>query len=79
VALKDTIFSLSDLIDLINKDLIKSNKGNKTASQRVRTNTIKLEKIAKQYRKESIKQELKLLKEYRRKKRSAQKKAKKNK
>jgi DNA polymerase III gamma/tau subunit len=79
VALKDTIFFLRDLIDLINKDLIKSNKGNKTASQRVRTNTIKLEKIAKQYRKESIKQELKLLKEYRRKKRSTQKKSKKNK
>jgi len=37
------------------KDLIKAEKGNKTAAQRVRTGTIKFEKVAKKYRKESMK------------------------
>ncbi|NGX57091.1 MAG: Histone H1-like protein HC1 [Candidatus Anoxychlamydiales bacterium] len=69
MALQKTIENLQDLLDHIKKDLSKSQKGNKTASQRVRTNTIKLEKIAKKYRKESIKNELKLIKEYRRDKR----------
>ena len=35
----------------------KADKGNKAASQRVRTSTVKLEKTAKLYRKESIRSE----------------------
>mgnify|MGYP006281957197 CR=1 FL=1 len=42
-------------LEQIAKDLIKAEKGNRAAAQRVRTGTIKLEKIAKQYRKESVK------------------------
>lgn len=54
MALKDSIKSINDLLCAINKDMVKAEKGNKAASQRVRTNTIKLEKVAKKYRKESI-------------------------
>lgn len=45
---------MSNLLSEITTDLEKSNKGNKAASQRVRTGTVKLEKVAKAYRKESI-------------------------
>jgi Histone H1-like protein Hc1 len=45
---------MSRLLSEITTDLEKSNKGNKAASQRVRTGTVKLEKVAKAYRKESI-------------------------
>ena len=38
-------------------DLQKAEGGNKAASQRVRTGTVRLEKVAKLYRKESIKTE----------------------
>jgi hypothetical protein len=38
-------------------DLEKAANGNKAASQRVRTGTVRLEKTAKKYRKESIKAE----------------------
>lgn len=57
MALKDTIKHLRDLLSNISSDIEKSEGGNKAASQRVRTNTVKLEKIAKVYRKESIKNE----------------------
>lgn len=57
MALKDTIKHLRDLLNHISHDLEKADGGNKAASQRVRTGTVKLEKIAKQYRKESIKGE----------------------
>jgi DNA-binding protein H-NS len=46
------------LVELI-KDLDKASRGNKAAAQRVRTKTIKLEKVAKAYRKESISAEKK--------------------
>lgn len=59
MALKDTIEHVrSLLLDLI-KDLDKATRGNKAAAQRVRTRTIKLEKVAKLYRKESIAHEKK--------------------
>jgi DNA-binding protein H-NS len=59
MALKDTIEHVrSLLLDLI-KDLDKATRGNKAAAQRVRTKTIKLEKVAKVYRKESISSEKK--------------------
>lgn len=54
MGLKDTTQQMHDLIAEIGHDLVKAEKGNRAASQRVRTRTIKLEKIAKQYRKESV-------------------------
>lgn len=57
MAIKDTFKHLKDLLLAITHDLDKAEGGNKAASQRVRTGTVKLEKIAKLYRKESIKSE----------------------
>jgi hypothetical protein len=53
-SLEKIVDYMSSLLSEIVSDLEKSNKGNKAASQRVRTGTVKLEKIAKAYRKESI-------------------------
>ena len=47
MALKDTVKHLRDLLNNITTDLEKAENGNKAASQRVRTGTVKLEKIAK--------------------------------
>ena len=57
MALKDTTKHMKDLLNNITMDLQKAENGNKAASQRVRTGTVKLEKVAKLYRKESIKGE----------------------
>jgi hypothetical protein len=57
MALKDTCKTMKDLLEGICCDLEKAEKGNKAASQRVRTGSIRLEKAAKLYRKESIKAE----------------------
>lgn len=57
MALKDTISNMKNLLNKIQEDLPKAENENKAASQRIRTNTIRLEKIAKLYRKESIKYE----------------------
>lgn len=57
MALKETIKHMKDLLVNITHDLEKADNGNKAASQRVRTGTVKLEKVAKHYRKESIKTE----------------------
>lgn len=54
MSIKDTYKQLKDLLSHITLDLEKSENGNKAASQRVRTGTVKLEKIAKTFRKESI-------------------------
>lgn len=54
MALSTTITHLKDLLHKIAQDIHKAEGGNKAASQRVRTNTVKLEKTAKTYRKESI-------------------------
>lgn len=54
MALKETTKHLRELLSHITTDLEKAEGGNKAASQRVRTGTVRLEKIAKQYRKESI-------------------------
>ncbi len=59
MALKDTTALLKELLSEILRDLEKSAKGNKTAAQRVRVNSIHFEKTAKQYRKESISAEKK--------------------
>lgn len=57
MALKETVKHMKDLLANITTDLEKADGGNKAASQRVRTGTVKLEKIAKTYRKDSIKNE----------------------
>ncbi len=54
MALKNTITQLKGLLANVTHDLEKSDRGNKAASQRVRTGTIKLEKVAKIFRKESV-------------------------
>lgn len=54
MALKQTAEHLRSLLHQVTSDLEKA-EYNKAASQRVRTGTIKLEKIAKLFRKESIK------------------------
>lgn len=54
MALKTTVEHLKKVLLDISHDLEKAGRGNKAASQRVRTNTIKFAKIAKEYRKESI-------------------------
>jgi histone H1-like protein Hc1 len=59
MSIKDTYKHLKDLLAHITSDLEKSENGNKAASQRVRTGTVKLEKIAKSFRKESISHEKK--------------------
>lgn len=59
MALKNTVKGIQDLLHHITTDLQKAEHGNKAASQRVRTGTIKLEKLAKVYRKESIAEEKK--------------------
>ncbi len=55
MALKDTCKAMKSLLESILDDLEKAEAGNKAAAQRVRTSTIKFEKTAKSYRKESIK------------------------
>ncbi|MBN2479511.1 MAG: hypothetical protein JXA94_04715 [Parachlamydiales bacterium] len=59
MALKETIKTMHKLLEEITKDLRKSERNNKAASQRVRTGTIKLAKISKKYRKESVLEEKK--------------------
>lgn len=59
MALKDTCKTIKGLLECIRDDLEKAEAGNKAAAQRVRTDSIKLEKAAKLYRKESIKDEKK--------------------
>jgi hypothetical protein len=54
MGLQETVKRMRELLAGISVDLEKSVGGNKAAAQRVRTGTIKLEKIAKNYRKESI-------------------------
>ncbi|MCH9631550.1 MAG: Histone H1-like protein Hc1 [Chlamydiia bacterium] len=54
MALKDTTSQLNELLENVAQDLEKGTRGNKAASQRVRTGTIRLEKLAKLYRKQSI-------------------------
>ncbi len=61
MALKDTSKKLGEALTQVAKDLAKAVGGNRAASQRVRTGTIKLEKLAKVFRKESVKEAKKAL------------------
>ncbi len=54
MGLNETTKHLRELLAGISVDLEKAASGNKAASQRVRTSTIKMEKTAKNYRRESI-------------------------
>lgn len=54
MALNTTIKTMKQLLGCLTNDLEKAETGNKAASQRVRTSTVRLEKVAKLYRKESI-------------------------
>lgn len=54
MALKETMKKMQQLLEELTNDLKKSERGIKAASQRVRTGTIKLAKLSKQYRKESV-------------------------
>lgn len=55
MALSNTIKKMEGMLMDLAMDLRKaSEKGNKAASQRVRTGTIQFAKLAKQYRKESV-------------------------
>jgi hypothetical protein len=57
MSIVETIKTMRHLLCQLTIDLEKAANGNKAASQRVRTGTIKLEKDAKRFRKESIKSE----------------------
>lgn len=54
MALTDTTAKLEHLLHSLSKDLLKVSRGNKSAAQRVRVGTIRLEKVGKQFRKESV-------------------------
>lgn len=57
MSIVETVKEMRHLLAALTVDLEKAANGNKAASQRVRTGTIKLEKAAKKFRKESIKAE----------------------
>jgi hypothetical protein len=57
MSLTETINHLNHLLATLSRDMTKVIRGNKAAAQRVRTGTIRLEKVAKLFRKESIKAE----------------------
>lgn len=57
MALQSTISHLKDMLSRISQDLMKAESGNKAAAQRVRTTSVRFEKLAKTYRKESIQSE----------------------
>lgn len=54
MALKETMQHLDHILAGVAKDLTKVNRGNKSAAQRVRVGTIKLERVAKLFRRESV-------------------------
>jgi hypothetical protein len=54
MGLKDTLSFLQMLLKTMEKDLEKVPKGNRTATQRARVSTLRFEKIAKKFRKESV-------------------------
>jgi hypothetical protein len=54
MSMKDTVDTMESLLQQLKKDLAKTTKGNKAAAQRVRTATLKLEKVGKEFRKESM-------------------------
>lgn len=54
MSLNDTMHRMQSILEKMGTDLTKVHRGNKAAAQRVRVNTVHLEKIAKKFRKESV-------------------------
>lgn len=54
MALKETMQELDHLLSNVVKDLTKVHRGNKAAAQRVRVGTLRLERVAKLFRRESV-------------------------
>ena len=54
MALSETMGKLEGLLTCLAKDLSKVARGNRAAAQRVRVGTLHLEKVGKQFRKESV-------------------------
>jgi hypothetical protein len=54
MALDETMLQLNAIVAKLVMDLGKAHRGNKSAAQRVRVSTLDLEKLGKQYRKESV-------------------------
>lgn len=52
-----TTDNLVDLMENVLKDVPKALKGNKTAAQRIRTKTVELAKVSKEWRKLSLESE----------------------
>lgn len=59
MSLGETMGKLETLLYALSRDLLKVGKGNKSAAQRVRVGTLHLEKVGKQFRKESVRAEKK--------------------
>ena len=57
MSLKENILDIKDLLEKVSVDLEKASNGNRAAAQRVRTATIKIEKLSKIYRKLSVQEE----------------------
>lgn len=49
-----TIEELRQLTGMLEKDLCKTQKGNLSAAQRIRVNTVLMEKVGKKFRRESL-------------------------
>jgi hypothetical protein len=54
MALKDTTNQMRQLLIALSHDLEKAVEGNRAAAQRVRTGSVKLAKVSKTFRKESV-------------------------
>ena len=54
MVLKEVIHEMRQLLAQLSEDLEKSVKGNRAASQRVRTGSIKFSQLSKVFRKESV-------------------------
>ncbi len=52
--LQETVDAMQEMLHGLMRDLGKACRGNKTAAQRVRANTVKFAKLSKVYRKESL-------------------------
>lgn len=70
MSLSETMGKLENILISVSKDLIKVARGNRAAAQRVRVGTIHLEKVGKQFRKESVAAERKPKKKAKKRKRS---------
>ena len=69
MSLSDTMGKLENILTGLTKDLVKVGRGNRAAAQRVRVGTLRLEKVGKQFRKESVAVEKKPKKKAKKRKR----------